>query len=88
MNLANEIKEYLSQEKILNKTVEKLQHANEMAYEFDTDVELIEKAKLLEARYELLELKIKKSFNFVCKVFKITPEYYVGCINQYSGVVL
>ena len=85
MNLAHEIIEYLNQEKEINKTINKLQIATSLAFDIETIESKLE-AELLDTRYELLESKIKSFLNFVCKAFKITPDYFIHCINQYSEV--
>ena len=87
MNLAQEIREYLNQEKIINKAIENLQNARELSFEFQDDKELKLKAQVLDNRYNMLESKLTAFTVIVLTAYKINLDYFFNCINQYSEVI-
>ena len=86
-SLANEIKAYLEQEKQLDKTNERLDHARDMNSDYTAGEEEQKQVDLLEQRYDYQNGNIHKYVLITCEAFNITVDYFIGCINQYTEVL-
>ena len=85
--LINEIREYVNQEININKTIEKLDYAEEMARGYQDDSEIVKQAELLNQRYYILNEKLNAFVKISCEAFNITADYFIGCVNQYTEVL-
>ena len=85
--LINEIREYLNQELEIVKTQSKLEVANYINDSFNSTEKDSKSVHVLNDRLSIQLSKLRKFTTITCEAYKITEDYFIDCINQYTEVL-